>query len=169
MSTNDAVTSASTAEKMIGCVKWFNNKAGYGFISLIEGDEVGKEIFVHHSCIGVNEQQYKYLVQGEYVEFVLSTTQGGQHEFQAVNVTGIKGGKLMCETIYEMKLARTNYKSTDVEVREPTGPPPPRISRDSQSTKESRPPRRTSVKSESDEKDWSLISKGKRKSVKASA
>ena len=169
MSTNDAVTSASTAEKMIGCVKWFNNKAGYGFISLIEGDEVGKEIFVHHSCIGVNEQQYKYLVQGEYVEFVLSTTQGGQHEFQAVNVTGIKGGKLMCETIYEMKLARTNYKSTDVEVREPAGPPPPRISRDSQSTKESRPPRRTNVKSESDEKDWSLITKGKKRTVKSSA
>ena len=169
MSTNDAVTSASNAEKMIGCVKWFNNKAGYGFISLIEGDEVGKEIFVHHSCIGVNEQQYKYLVQGEYVEFILSATQGGQHAFQAVNVTGIKGGKLMCETINDMKLARTNYKTTstnesvEFEVKEPTGPPPPRTSRDSlKSTKRS-------VKSESDDKDWSLITKGKRKSVKASA
>ena len=165
MSTNDAVISASNSEKMIGCVKWFNNKAGYGFISLIDGDEVGKEIFVHHSCIGVNEQQYKYLVQGEYVEFVLSTTQGGQHEFQAVNVTGIKGGKLMCETIYEMKLARTNYKSVEGEFKEPSGPLPPRLTKDSQPLK----PRRTNVKSESDDKDWSLITKGKRKPLKASA
>ena len=164
MSTNDAVTSASNLEKMVGCVKWFNNKAGYGFISLIDGDEVGKEIFVHHSCIGVNEQQYKYLVQGEYVEFVLSATQGGQHEFQAINVTGIKGGKLMCETIYEMKLARTNYKSVEGEIRELSGPPPPRLTKDFQSSK----PVRRSIKSESDDKDWSLITKGKRKTVKVS-
>ena len=156
MSTNDAVTSASSKEKMIGCVKWFNNKAGYGFISLIDGEEIGKEIFVHHSGIGVNEQQYKYLVQGEYVEFVLSSTEGGQHEFQAVNVTGIKGGKLMCETIYEMKLARTNYKSknemegevSDNSLKQPRSVRPPL---------EPRPPRRISSKVTSEEKDWSLV------------
>ena len=168
MSTNDAVTSASSTEKMLGCVKWFNNKAGYGFISLIDGADVGKEIFVHHSGIGVNEQQYKYLVQGEYVEFVLSATQGGQHEFQAVNVTGLKGGKLMCETIYEMKLTRTNYKSkndseeTDGNVVEPVVrvPRSVRPQRDS----ESKPPRRN-VKSSStsDDKEWSLVNKGKRR------
>ena len=167
MSTNDAVTSASSMEKMIGCVKWFNNKAGYGFISLIDGADVGKEIFVHHSGIGVNEQQYKYLVQGEYVEFVLSTTQGGQHEFQAVNVTGIRGGKLMCETIYEIKLARTNYKSkSDSEenvvepvVRAPRSTRPPRDD-------ESKPVRR--VTKSSDDKEWSLVNKGKKR-VKTTA
>jgi CspA family cold shock protein len=152
-------------EILTGRVKWFNNKTGFGFITVTDGSNVGSDIFVHHSSINVLSEQYKYLVQGEYVEFVLSSTQGGQHEFQAVNVTGIKGGKLMCETIYEMKLARTNYKSVegDVEVKEPIGPPPPRLSRDSQTTK----PRRTSVKQESDEKDWSLITKGKKRTVKA--
>jgi cold shock CspA family protein len=162
MSTNDAVTSASSTEKMIGCVKWFNNKAGYGFISLIDGENVGKEIFVHHTGIGVNEQQYKYLVQGEYVEFVLSSTEGGQHEFQAVNVTGIKGGKLMCETIYEMKLARTNYKSSndqEGEVSESSVRPP----RSSRPPLEPRTLRRR-VGASSEEKDWSLI-KGKRKAA----
>lgn len=159
MSTNDAVTSASSTEKMVGCVKWFNNKAGYGFISLIDGNEIGKEIFVHHTSIGVNEQQYKYLVQGEYVEFVISTTQGGQHEFQAVNVSGIKGGKLMCETIYEMKLARTTYKSTgdkENEFPEPEGPPPPRsrrVPRDGEDKK----------KYKSEERDWSLVNNSKYK------
>lgn len=159
MSTNDAVTSASSMEKIFGCVKWFNNKAGYGFISLIDGNEIGKEIFVHHTSIGVNEQQYKYLVQGEYVEFVISTTQGGQHEFQAVNVSGIKGGKLMCETIYEMKLARTNYKSTgdkETDIPEPDGPPPPRsrrVPRDGEDKKIYK----------ASEKDWSLVNNSKYK------
>ena len=111
MSTNDAVTSASSTEKMIGCVKWFNNKAGYGFISLIDGENVGKEIFVHHTGIGVNEQQYKYLVQGEYVEFGLSKTKTETFEFQAGDVSGIKGGKLMCETRRDLRSARTQYKS----------------------------------------------------------
>ena len=162
MSINDAVTSASSMEKMIGCVKWFNNKAGYGFISLIDGDQVGKEIFVHHSGIGVNEQQYKYLVQGEYVEFVLSSTHGGQHEFQAVNVTGIKGGKLMCETIYDIKLARTNYKSkndTEENVVEP-------VVRAPKSTRQHSDLESKSVKivnkSLSNDKEWSLVNKSKR-------
>ena len=177
MSTNDAVTSASSMEKMLGCVKWFNNKAGYGFISLIDGADVGKEIFVHHSGIGVNEQQYKYLVQGEYVEFVLSSTQGGQHEFQAVNVTGIRGGKLMCETIYEMKIARSNYKSkndNEMEISEPVVPTP-KSSRPPRDT-ESKPVRRvnkssntsSTINNTSDEKEWSQVNKGKRR-TKASA
>jgi len=132
MSTNDAVTCASPSthslEKMIGFVKWFNNKAGYGFISVIDGVHNGKEIFVHHSGVGVNEQQYKYLVQGEYVEFVLTTTPSENHEFQAVQVTGIKGGKLMCETIYEMKLLRTNYKGKS-EDEQPQEQRKPRVKR----------------------------------------
>jgi len=173
MSTNDAVTSASSTEKIVGCVKWFNNKAGYGFISLIDGVDVGKEIFVHHSGIGVNEQQYKYLVQGEYVEFVLSSTQGGQHEFQAINVTGIKGGKLMCETIYEIKLARTNYKSksdSEETVLEPVVVPvvrAPRSTRPPRDT-DSKPVRRV-TKSSKDDKEWSLVNKGRKTVVKASA
>ena len=165
MSINDAVTNASSMEKMIGCVKWFNNKAGYGFISLIDGEQVGKEIFVHHSGIGVNEQQYKYLVQGEYVEFVLSSTKDSQHEFQALNVTGIKGGKLMCETIYEIKLTRLNYKSksekednesSDKVDRQPRSVRPPRDSEsETQSVKKVK-------KSSTNDNEWSLVNKGKR-------
>jgi len=171
MSTNDAVTSASSTEKMIGCVKWFNNKAGYGFISLIDGEQVGKEIFVHHTGIGVNEQQYKYLVQGEYVEFVLSSTEGGQHEFQAVNVTGIKGGKLMCETIYEMKLARTNYKSkNDNEADTLDQSQSVSAPRSVKVPSESKPSRRTNSRVSSEDKDWSVVKPKKRTNgAKASA
>ena len=111
-STKDSATpSTASSDRLIGRVKWFNNKAGYGFITVTDGSRSGSDVFVHHSTIGVASQQYKYLVQGEYVDFELSVTQGGTHEFQATNVVGIKGGKLMCETRHEYKIARSAYKS----------------------------------------------------------
>jgi cold shock CspA family protein len=114
--TNDVVTTTTdstlSAEQLIGRVKWFNNKAGYGFITVTDGDKTGTDVFVHHSAVGVTSQQYKYLVQGEYVEFKLNSTISGPHKFQAADVCGIKNGKLMCETRREFKLARTNYKSS---------------------------------------------------------
>jgi len=88
----------SVIERNFGRVKWFNNKAGYGFITVIDGSKVGSELFVHHSSIKIAAEQYKYLVQGEYVEFTLSAVATGEHESQAVDVTGIRHGLLMCET-----------------------------------------------------------------------
>ena len=103
-------TDKATSERFTGRVKWFNNKAGYGFITVTDGSRSGSDIFVHHSVIGVGSQQFRYLVQGEYVEFdLVPTTQGSTHEIQASNVCGIKGGKLMCET-------RNEYKSVTKTV-----------------------------------------------------
>jgi cold shock CspA family protein len=87
----------SRQTRMIGQVKWFNNKAGYGFITM-KDKGVEKDIFTHHTTVKVGDNQYKYLVQGEYVEFDLTPSTNTEHEFQATNVTGIQGGKLMCET-----------------------------------------------------------------------
>jgi len=105
---NSTVTQST--DRFTGRVKWFNNKAGYGFITVTDGPKSGSDIFVHHSSINVSTQQYKYLVQGEYIEFTLSNVSSGNHEFQAVDVSGIKGGKLMCETRNELRTVRTNYK-----------------------------------------------------------
>ena len=88
---------SSTDERLTGQVKWFNNRTGYGFITLIDGEHKGKDIFTHFSAIQVSDSQYKFLVQGEYVELGLSKPDSGTHEFQSTNVTGIKGGKIMCE------------------------------------------------------------------------
>ena len=83
---------------MQGKVKWFYSRAGYGFITVISEEKKGEDIFVHHSSLRCNTEQYKYLVQGEYVNFVITETNDEKHKFQADNVTGIGGGTLMCET-----------------------------------------------------------------------
>lgn len=92
-------TTVSQGDRLIGQVKWFNNKAGYGFITVFsEGDNKGKDIFTHYSGIKVTNSQYKYLIQGEYVEFNLIKSTNENHEFQSVNITGMLEGPLMCET-----------------------------------------------------------------------
>jgi CspA family cold shock protein len=129
MSSNDTSVTSSQ-ENYVGRVKWFNNKSGYGFISITDGPRSGSDIFVHHSSINVESEQYKYLVQGEYVEFQLKSMENSTHEFQATNVKGIKGGKLMCETRRDVRTARNEYrvsnnKSSDQEqtnVQTPSRP-----------------------------------------------
>ena len=99
----------STTERSLGQVKWFNNKAGYGFITMNDSadENAGKDIFVHYSSIRVTNSQYKYLTQGEYVEFSLEKSNSDKHELQANDISGLKGGKLMCE------VRRTVYSEGD--------------------------------------------------------
>jgi CspA family cold shock protein len=119
-SNTDIVTTSALSEHLIGRVKWFNNKTGYGFITVTDGEKSGSDIFVHHSSIQVVNQQYKYLLQGEYVEFDLLKSTSGKYEWQATNVIGINSGKLMCETRFESKISRTNYKNTKTPDESPS-------------------------------------------------
>ena len=104
-----ATDSNANDARLTGRVKWFNNKTGFGFIAALtdsEGVKEGSDVFVHHSAIKVAQEQYRYLTQGEYIEFLLSKlTDAGasKHEYQAVDVTGVKGGKLICETRWESR------------------------------------------------------------------
>jgi len=94
-----------------GRVKWFNNKAGYGFVTVIDGDKdmVGTDVFTHHTAIHVAVEQYKYLVQGEYVEFTITGVDSDKgHKHHASHVKGMKGGKLLCETRRESVSRRPN-------------------------------------------------------------
>ena len=94
-----------------GHVKWFNNRAGYGFITASEGDKKGDDVFVHHTALRTKDDQYKYLVQGEYIEFEWVETSGeSDHKWQAGNVKGVDGGSLMCETRNNSK---QNHSITD--------------------------------------------------------
>ena len=63
---------------MIGKVKWFKEKPGYGFIAPEDG---GKDVFVHFSAI--EGDGFKTLAEGDNVEFEITEGQKGP---QAANV-----------------------------------------------------------------------------------
>lgn len=107
-----AVTEVET-KRITGQVKWFNNKAGYGFITMKDGDDKDVDIFTHYSTVQIGDR-YKYLVQGEYVEFELISSNDERHQNQAAKVTGINGGKLMCET---RQLRRHTNESEDPSIK----------------------------------------------------
>ena len=142
MSSSDSVST----ERKIGNVKWFNNKAGFGFITMGENTDSPKDVFAHYSNINVKNSQYKYLVQGEYVEFDLSPTTEGEHEFQATNITGIQGGATLCERRRISREAAEASLEGEVPVRERKPRPqadsrPPRLARTSSSSGPARRPR----------------------------
>jgi len=115
-------SSTLVSDRLLGQVKWFNNKAGYGFITVNDGDFSGKDIFIHYSAIRVTNSQYKYLVQGEYVEFSLMKSSTDGHEFQAVDISGVKGGALMCETRRNNRPVRESGSDDAAAPRAPRAP-----------------------------------------------
>jgi cold shock CspA family protein len=81
---------------VIGQCKWFADRLGYGFITVCDGPDRGKDIFVHHTSIKPLNNHFKTLRKGEYVHFTVITGDSGLH---AGNVTGILGGALMCDFV----------------------------------------------------------------------
>jgi len=106
---NDATPNVDNTDPILGRVKWFNNRAGFGFVTVLSGDKKNEDVFVHHTGIIVESEQYKYLVQGEYVSFILKTSDSTEHPYQAGSVKGVLEGPLMCET------RNTNRNSRDAE------------------------------------------------------
>jgi cold shock CspA family protein len=123
---NETATPASiqtalniSSARRLGRVKWFNNKAGYGFLKVVENDgSETDDVFVHHSVIKVTDEQFRYLVQGEYIDFTISELDSSKHKFQATEVSGVNGCKLMCETRNEAFKNRTEPRGG--KVREPS-------------------------------------------------
>ena len=158
MSSPDSIETpqlVTSSERLTGRVKWFNNKTGYGFITITDGTRAGSDIFVHHSGIMVSNEQYKYLVQGEYVGFKLDNTSTGAHAIQAGDVSGINGGKLMCETRHEFKQTRTNYAESGEEQ-------PVRMPRSTRAPGSSTPDvARVRGQGPREGQDWSLVKGGR--------
>ena len=109
-----------------GRVKWFNRIAGWGFVSIIGGAEEGwkdfkdDEIFVHWKSLSVEKEQYRYLVNGEYITFTVAYSQNSNHKYQAQSVCGINGGILMCETRNERSVGQgSNDEEQEGQSRQP--------------------------------------------------
>lgn len=66
---------------MIGRIKWFDNKMGYGFIEYTDQED----IFVHYS--NILQDGYKKLEEGQLVSFRIIETSKG---LQALNIMVIK-------------------------------------------------------------------------------
>ena len=109
---------SSDDERQTGRVKWFNNRAGFGFVTVLDGSKKDEDVFVHHSGIVVESEQYKYLVQGEYVSFVLRNSDNQEHPYQAGDVRGVFSGWLMCET---RNANRSTRETEDDEEGENSG------------------------------------------------
>ena len=69
---------------MVGKVKWFDSKKGYGFILNDEGDE----IFVHFTAI--IKEGFKALTEGQQVEYEIGEGVKGR---QAVDVKVVERTK----------------------------------------------------------------------------
>ena len=108
---------------VVGQCKWFSDKLGYGFITIQSGENKGKDIFVHHSGIKPLNSNYKTLRKGEYVNFKLID---GDNGLQAVNVTGIGGGSLMCDVIPSVKFSVPTSGPPGQSMGQKPPPPPPR-------------------------------------------
>lgn len=81
-----------------GCVKWFNSKQKYGFITVTsEGEHKNVDIFVHQSNLNTKEPCYRFLVAGENVNFEVSITDNEKHPKQAINVSAMNNELLKCE------------------------------------------------------------------------
>ena len=78
-----------------GQVRMFNRFKGYGFITVhMPTGQPSREVFVHQTNIYPVLSSYRTLSIGEYVSLDIST----DDKSQALNVRGICGGSLRCDS-----------------------------------------------------------------------
>ena len=84
---------------LVGSVKWFDTKKGWGFITVLTQDveESNTDVFVHYTNLTVGKNEYKRLFPGEYVSFSIGKGQGKQGRDICIDVMGVMGGPLLTE------------------------------------------------------------------------
>ena len=100
--TQTETSSTTNTERVLGLVKWF--QGGFGFVTNFDTQE---DVFVHHTSVTTTVDCWKMLYPGEYVYFSVGTMEDGKS--QAVNVTGVRGGPLRCETLALLRQERDEY------------------------------------------------------------
>jgi CspA family cold shock protein len=115
MESASSISTAAIPKREVGQVKWFDRTKGYGFITQLSNNT---DIFIHFSQIYGEQNAFRYLVAGEYVEFAPVTLasgpvqgQGGLEEkIVASAVTGIQNGKLMYQISSELRKESEDFK-----------------------------------------------------------
>ncbi len=80
-------------QRMTGTVKWYNEKKGFGFITL---DSDGKDIFLHHTALQPNEDNN--ITSGDYLTFTIQPQKKG---LAAIEVTRL-------EEVVQSKISKKN-------------------------------------------------------------
>lgn len=108
---------STTFGQYIGNCKWFNSKIGYGFATIVsEGDNKGKDIFIHHSGIKPKNSNFRTLTKGEYISL---DVEQGTNGLQGANITGVFGGPLLCDNQIYRNTRNFNMKRNTSNNNEP--------------------------------------------------
>ena len=75
-------------DRRTAVVKWFNNYKGFGFLV----DQDGRDVFVHHTDLMMDG--YRYLVEGQEVEYLPVTTGRGLSSAEVVPLTTAGDGSV---------------------------------------------------------------------------
>jgi cold shock protein len=87
--------------KVIGNVRWFDQRKGFGFLKVIspESEFFEKEIFIHYSSINCNSE-FKKVFPGENVSLNVhdNGSEGeGNKRYNSENITGVYDSPLLVD------------------------------------------------------------------------
>lgn len=100
-------------QKRVGVVKWFSHRKGFGFLTTVDNPDKVEDVFAHYSAINTEDNVYKNLYEGEYIEF--STVEDDKGQTTAQNITGIKGGNLLCQNTTKKFLLVSKNNDNDLD------------------------------------------------------
>lgn len=96
------------SQRVLGVVKWFNNKLGYGFINHKNSRNEEQDIFVHWSNLIIPDHDFRTLYKDELVEFEIR--QCTQSHYSTLNTESIQACKVSGPNRTKLATSKYNFK-----------------------------------------------------------